>query len=328
MNESDYILPDPLSMSDGTKVTSTEMWYNQRRPEILELFEKYVYGRIPDKQIDITFVTISVENHALEGKATRKEVSAIVKCPNGEITINILIYLPNNQEKPVATFLGMNFYGNHTILSDFEITMSKQWIPLRSGFSLKRRAIEKSRGRASDRWNVERIIERGYAIATIYCGDIDPDFDDNFKNGVHPLFYKQGQEKPEADEWGSISAWAWGLSRVMDYFETDDDIDHKRVAVFGHSRLGKTAMWAGARDQRFSIIISNNSGCGGAALSRRRSGEMVKNINEFFPHWFCTNFKEFNDKEDELPVDQHMLVTLMSPRPVYIASAEERRSGL
>jgi len=314
MKGTEYNLPDPLVLSDGTKVFSAEMWYSQRRPEILELFKKYVYGRVPNKPIDTIFEMVSIENQALEGKATRKEVSAIVKCPNGEITINILIYLPNNQT---------NFYGNHTIHADLGITLSKQWIPRRKGFSVKRRAIEGSRGRASDRWNVELLIERGYGIATFYCGDIDPDFNDDFKNGVHPLFYRKGQEIPDPDEWGAISAWAWGLSRVMDYFEIDDDIDHEHIAVFGHSRLGKTALWAGARDQRFSIVISNNSGCGGAALSRRRSGETIKIINDSFPHWFCANFKEFNDKEDELLVDQHMLVALMAPRSVYIASAEE-----
>ncbi len=313
-----YTLPDPLICLDGTKVTTPELWRTKRRPEILDLFRTHMYGKAPiGKPAEMTFEVFDLDKNALNGKATRKQVRILFTGKPDRPSMDLLIYLPNDVKHPVPVFLLLNFFGNHAIHPDPAIRIKPIWF---KGEQVT--PPEDSRGR--DRSiPVEKILARGYGVATAYYGDIAPDFAGSFQHGVFAAFDKLFGEKRPPDAWGAISAWAWGLSRALDYFEVDKDIDAERVVVLGHSRLGKTALWAGAQDERFAIVISNNSGCGGAALSRRRFGETVAIINSAFPHWFCENFKRYNNRENELPIDQHMLVALIAPRPVYIASADE-----
>ncbi len=317
----EYTLPDPLTCLDGTKVTTPEIWREKRRPEILELFRTYMYGRAPiGRPKEMSFELFDHDRNAFGGKATRKQVQIrFTGKPDGP-SMDLLIYLPNDVPRPVPLFLLLNFNGNHAICKDPAVHI-KPTFDRRTGEMVMQG--EDSRGQDAGSFPVERILSRGYGLATAYYGDIAPDFPGSFGHGVFAAFDRLFGEKRPADAWGAIGAWAWGLSRAMDYIESDEELDSKRVAVLGLSRLGKTALWAGAQDERFAIVISNDSGCGGAALSRRRFGETVALINRAFPHWFCENFKRYNDREDDLPVDQHMLIALIAPRPAYVASADE-----
>ncbi len=317
-----FELPDPLTTFAGKKIKTPGKWIKERRPELLAFFSENVYGKVPCKIPVHQWEVVEQSDHALDGKACRKQVDLIFKKDNHALRFTILMYLPKEIEK-APLFLGYNFYGNHTITNDPNVLISPAWTRNNESLGIVNHQLtEASRGVRANRWPVEKIIHAGYGLATIFYCEVDPDRDD-FSDGIHPFCYVEDQQIPAADEWGAISAWAWGLSRAMDYFEQDKDVDASKVIVFGHSRLGKTALWAGAQDERFSAVISNNSGCGGAALSKRRFGETIARINTAFPHWFCKNFNKYNDNEDALPVDQHELIALIAPRPVYVASAEK-----
>lgn len=319
----DYVLPDIMVSNSNIPIKNVDQWVEIRRPEILELFKSEVYGKIPEWEVKVRFKIVDIKKNALDGLAERKQIKIVISGNDRELSADLLIYLPAKQADPVPLFLALNFDGNHTIYPDFGILISDSWVDNEPKVGIFNNiSNELSRGYKSNRWPVPYILSRGYGLAVIHYGDLDPDYDDDFQNGIHPLFYKKGQSKPAADEWGSIGAWAYGLIQALNYFETDDSIDHTKVAVIGHSRLGKTSLWAGALDERFALVISNESGCGGAALSRRKIGETVGRINAVFPHWFNDNFNKYNENEDAMPVDQHMLIALMAPRPVYIASAK------
>ncbi|MHC4626066.1 MAG: alpha/beta hydrolase family protein [Planctomycetota bacterium] len=290
-----YTLPELLVANDGTRVTSAKTWWNSRRAEVLELFRANVYGRSPGRPQNQTFTVVKVDPRALEGQATLKRVQLTVGGPKGQLSTTMSIFLPNSAKKPVPVFL----------LLSHRDPKSTDW----------------TRSTKRPFWPVEQIIARGYGTAAIQVTDFAPDRRDGWEHGVHTIFDEP--DNRSGDAWGTLAAWAWTGSRAMDYFETDDDINAAQVAVVGQSRGGKTALWAGARDERFAMAVSNCSGCGGAALSRRRFGETVRQINTSFPHWFCDNFNKYNDAEDKLPIDQHMLIALMAPRLAYVASAEE-----
>jgi len=334
----DFQLPPLLKFSDGREVRDPNQW-EERRREIIQLFESEMFGDSPPAVSFTPQLLESSDQDVFSGKGIRRQIRLLIPgesqpigAHGGKIALDLLIYLPKSAGKPIPVFLGLNFRGNHSLSDDPEVLIPSSWVPNMSEFEItNHQSNEQVRGSKSSRWPVEQILDRGYGLVTCYYGDIDPDFHDGFNNGVHALFphsarlYRDpSNRQPEhMYSWGSIAGWAWGLSRIMDYLETDDQIDSQRVALLGHSRLGKTALWAGATDPRFALVISNNSGCGGAAISRRRFGETVWRINQNFPHWFCERFKRYSDNENALPLDQHFLIAAIAPRPVYIASADQ-----
>ena len=320
-----YVLPDPLMLASGEKVTDAETWKTKRRPEIVRLFETHMHGRSPGRPADMKFEVTSVDAKALGGKATRKEVTVRFGAEAEAAVMHLLLYVPNGARGPVPAFVGVNFEGNHTVTGDPGITIHEQWVwNGKEKRSERVKPAENTRQRRSGSWGVEQVLARGYALASIPRADIEPDYAEGWRHGVRGYFLKKaGKTEFAADDWGAVAAWAWGLSRALDYLETDPAVDAKRVVAMGHSRMGKAALWAGASDERFAAVISNNSGESGAAISRRWFGETVERINTSFPHWFCANYKRFNKDVPGLPVDAHMLVALSAPRPVYVASAVE-----
>jgi hypothetical protein len=315
-----YTLPDPLRMANGKPVRDAKTWYEHRRPEIVRLFEENQFGRAPGKPADLWFRATEQSASALDGKAERRQVTVFFTKDTAGPKVDLLLYLPPNARGPVPLLLNVSFSANANAVDDPGIKPGMIWN--REGKRVPAPAPRPGAG--PGRLNPLPFLAEGIGVATLYYGDIDPDFAGGLQLGARAPYLASGQTAPKSDEWGTIAAWAWGLSRVMDYLETDKDVDAKRVALLGVSRIGKTVLWAGARDTRFAMVIASCSGEGGAALSRRNYGETVAHLTapSRYPYQFAGNYGTFGDRVTELPVDGHMLVSLIAPRPVLLQTGD------
>jgi hypothetical protein len=308
-----YQLPELLRTTDGARIPDRKAWEQKRRPEIISLYTQEVYGRMPGKPAGMQFRTIITDPDALGGKAIRKEIDIIFGKATNAPVLHLVLWLPKDVKK-APVFIGLNFMGNHSVHYDPKITVTDTWKQAYPG-------KEVQRGIQATRWQVDTLIAHGYGLATAWYQDLEPDRADGWKTGIRSTLAETLD--CTTDAWGALAVWGWGMSRMMDCLEKEPGVDARKVIATGHSRLGKAALWGAANDQRFAMIVSNNSGEGGAALSRRDFGETVKRINTSFPHWFIAPYKKYNDSVNNLPVDQHMLLALMAPRPLYVASAAE-----
>ena len=318
----EYILPDPLRKEDSSRVTTPAEWMLFQREKILSLFKEYEYGQILPRPDSMRFELLTRKEDALNGKAIRKEVRIHCGMRNGKsIAFDLLLYVPKHKTGPVPAFLGLNFGGNHVTTLEKDVR--------KTGFKEPGIPAMEERGCQASRWDFETVIRRGYASATISYHDILPDRVNSWDESVFRLFFEKEQYPSIGKTYSVIGAWAWGLSRGVDYLQSDTDIAFDRVAVHGHSRLGKTSLWAGAIDRRFKMVISNNSGCGGGALHKRKIGENLSLHFKYHtekcgvPCWFVDKLEQFIWHEELLPIDQHELMALIAPRPLAIATATE-----
>lgn len=319
-----YTLPALLVSNDGREITSARKWEKIRRPEILSLFSEQMFGKFPKGKIKTTYETLSFDPDALNHTAERRQIKITFEKNGIQHEATLLIYYPKQVEGKVPVFLSYNYFGNHTVNSDEGIIITSSWSRNDQEAGVKNNQVaEAPRGFQSSRWPIQKILDAGYAVATACYNDFFPDAKEQTGNSILALFDIQSSDEIAPDHCQAIGTWAWGMSRMMDYLEKDPRIEADKVILMGHSRQGKAALWAGAQDKRFRIVISNDSGCGGAALSRRKFGETIQAITNSFPHWFCKNFNRYRDNEEALPFDQHALIALIAPRPVYVASAEQ-----
>jgi hypothetical protein len=313
----EYTLPDPLKLTNGTPVRDAKTWLQKRRPEILRLFEENQFGRNPGRPSGMSFDVFDKGTPALDGKALRRQVTVYFSPNKNGPKMDLLIYLPAGAGKPAPLLLNLSFSANSSAVDDPGVKPGEVW-------NREKQRVPAPKNSNFGKLNVLPFLAQGIGVATVYYGDIDPDFLGGIPHGVRALYLKPGRTEPAADEWGAIGAWAWGLSRAMDYLETDKGVDAKRVAILGVSRLGKTVLWAGAQDPRIAMVIASCSGEGGAALSRRNYGETIKHLTEpsRFPYQFCANYAKYGDRVDQFPVDAHMLLSLIAPRPVFLQTGD------
>jgi hypothetical protein len=311
-----YTLPDPLVLANGKPVRDAKTWFSKRRPEIVRLFEEYQYGRSPGRPAGMSFDVFDKGTPALEGKAVRRQVTVFFSKDRKGPRMDLLLYLPAGATRRVPVLLNLGFMANSSSVDDPGIRPGEIW-------NREKKRVPAPRGMNFGRLNVTPFLAAGIGVATVYYGDIDPDFQGGVPYGVRSLYLKPGQTEPAPDEWGAIGAWAWGLSRALDYLETDKGVDAKRVAITGISRLGKTVLWAGARDPRFAMVIASCGGEGGAALARRNYGETLKHMAVRYGYQFCGNYAQYGDRVNEFPVDANLLVALMAPRPLLLQTGDK-----
>lgn len=319
-----YTLPDPLKLANGQMVTDAKTWTEKRRPEIFKLIEENQYGRVPGKPAKMTFDVFDKGTPALDGKALRKQVTIYFTESKTDHYVDVLLYIPANATKPSPIMLQFGWGANNLAVAttDATVKVGRQWSNQEKKRMPATPAPAGAKGGAGPgrNLNVMQFIERGYAMAVFNYTDIDPDTLDAVQHGIRAAYLKPGQTEPAPDEWGSIAAWGWGASRIIDYFETDPMIDTKRIAITGASRLGKTVMWMGARDERVACVVASVSGEGGAAISRRDYGETVAHLvaPTRYPYQFAKNYQKWAGKMNEAPFDAHMIVALIAPRPVLL----------
>ena len=316
-----YTLPDPLALSNGQPVTDAQMWFAKRRPEIVRLYEENQFGRAPGRPSDMSFDVFDKGTPAFGGKALRRQVTIYFSSDKSGPQMDLLVYFPAGAQKPVPVLLCASFVANNLAVDDPGVKVGRRW-----DMKLNHRVPATQPARFG-RLNVTKVLDAGFGLATVNYGDIDPDARDAISQGVRALYLKPGQAAPAPDEWGCIAAWAWGLSRGLDYLQTDPGVDANRVGLFGVSRLGKTVLWTAAADTRFALVIASCSGEGGAALSRRNYGETIKHLVEptRYPYQFCANYAKYADHVDQLPVDGNMLISLIAPRPVLLQTGNTDR---